>query len=244
MQDERFWSRGILALAIFAAAGAAAYGDALVTFAGGTEGWEGPSGPGGATFLDTQNGNPAPSLRTQFVDFGITFRNNSNPEFIGDYTRAPQVALTVDAYTYAINFFGAPVTRDLILELRDYDNPPRGYPYVSVWYDLGDLDPSNPGWHTYSVLIGDTGSATLPGGWGGYGAEDPVTFEPILPPGRTFTNVLDNVDEIALTTFRPGFLYAGTQFDVAIDNVGIRFIPEPATAGLLALGLALLARRR
>lgn len=214
------------------------------TFSSGLEGWEGPTGIGGATFIDNTLGNAAPSLRTIFNDFGITFSNSSNANFIGDYTTDPAVTISIDTYTSFLNFFGIDATRDFIVELRDFDNPEPGYPWTSVWYNLGTLDASNPGWHSWSVTIADTSAAALPAGWGGYGAEDPNTFEPILPPGRTFTSVLAGVDEIAFTTLVPGFFFGFTDHDVAVDNITLKRVPEPATTGLVLIGASLLLRRR
>ncbi len=221
-----------------------ALGDALVTFDNGADGFVGPQGIGGATFIDNAEGNPAPSLRTQFNDFGIEFTTQTNSAFLGDYTQAPSVTLRVDVNTRFLEFFGLPAPRDLMVDLRDFDNPAPGYPWTSVYYILGTLDESQPGWHSWSVTIADTSSTSLPPGWGGYGAEDPNTFEPILPPGRTFTSVLSSVDEIAFSTLVPGFFFGFADFDVAVDNIGINYTPEPATAALVALGALLLRRKR
>jgi hypothetical protein len=84
----------------------------------------------------------------------------------------------------------------------------------------------------------------LPPDWGGTGAEDPITFEPRLPPDRTFASVLSSVDEIVFTTFQPGFFYIDEYFDVAVDNISVEFVPEPVTP-CFALGmLALWFRQR
>lgn len=222
----------------------AAFAGGMSTFDSGNDGWFGPTGIGGTTFIDTADGNPAPSLRTQFYDFGITFYNNTNPAFIGDYTAAPQILFTVDTNARVMNFLGMPTPRTFIVELRDYDNPPQGYPWVSVWAELGVLDENNPGWHTWTVSIDDTSAVDPPLGWGGYGAEDPNTYEPMLPPDRTFASVLAGVDEIALTTLVPGYFFSFSDYDVALDNIGVFQIPEPTTAALLLLALACVARRR
>lgn len=218
--------------------------DITTTFSLGAEGWEGPQGPGGASFIDLTGGNPAPSLRTVFNDFGITFYNNTNASFLGDYTQTPSVVIGIDVYTYFLNFFGQDVSRDFIVDLRDYDDPEPGYPWTSVWYNLGTLTASDPGWHTRSVTIADTSATALPAGWGGYGAEDPNTFEPILPAGRTFASVLAGVDEIAFTTLVPGFFFGFADHDVAVDNITLKRVPEPATVGLVLFGATMLLRRR
>jgi hypothetical protein len=220
------------------------------TFDGGnTQGWQGTGGFGGSTFVDSNDGNPLPSLRTSFPDFaifGITFANDSNPAFLGDYTHAP-FTISIDAKARIVGALN-PTVRDLVLELRDYDNPPAGFQYVSVFYDLADLrDPGAGGsgaWENYSVSVADPTQAALPAGWGGTGAEDPITFEPILPPGRTFANVLASIDEIVFTTFKPGFFYTDEYFDVSVDNINVNFVPEPgALAALGGAGLLGLRRR-
>lgn len=236
---RKLCTSGAIGLALVAAAQAE-----TTTFANGDEGWVGPQGIGGATFVDNSFGNAAPALHTVFNDFGITFSNNANSAFIGDYTQSPQVDISIDTYTSFLNFFGLDVQREFIVELRDYDNPEGGYPWTSVWYSLGILDAANPGWHTWGVHIDDTSSTTLPAGWGGYGAEDPNTFEPILPADRTFASVLAGVDEIAFTTLVPGFFFGFTDHDVSIDNITVNFVPEPTSLGLLAVGALAMLRRR
>lgn len=218
----------------------------VTTFDGGdTKGWQGTGGFGGSTFVDFQDGTPAPSLRTSFPDFaifGISFENDSNPDYLGDYTHLP-FTISVDAKTRLLALL-VPSSRDLILELRDYDNPPAGYSYVSVYYNLGLLqDPFAGGsgdWEHYSVTVDDPTQLTLPPGWGGTGDEDPMTFEPRLPADRTFASVLASVDEVVLTTFEPGFFYINNYFDVAVDNIRVQFIPEPASLGWIGLLVVLL----
>jgi hypothetical protein len=97
-------------------------------------------------------------------------------------------------------------------------------------------------WEHFSVTIADTSAMALPAGWGGYGAEDPNTFEPMLPPGRTFTSVLAGVDELAFSTLAPGYFYGFTDFDVSLDNLTISRVPEPA-AGLLLVAAVFMRRR-
>ncbi len=116
-----------------------------------------------------------------------------------------------------------PVSRPWVVELRDLDDPPGNYPWVSVWLELAEIE-RNPEWITYSVTILDTSSETLPPGWGGYGAET-EEGEPILPPGRTFADVLAGIDHAVYTTFKPGFLFGQTDFDLQLDNITIDTCP-------------------
>ena len=63
-----------------------------MTFDNGTEGWLVPGGTG----IEAVGGNPGNHLHTVFNNFGIEFRNDSNPAFIGDYTQYSSITLSVD----------------------------------------------------------------------------------------------------------------------------------------------------
>ena len=69
----------------------------------------------------------------------------------------------------------------------------------------------------------------MPAGWIGFGAEDPNTFEPILPQGSTSTSVLASVDEMWITGAVPGFFFSNAIFDVRIDNVALETDGELGT---------------
>jgi len=213
-----------------------------ITFSDGAEGMIGPSGPGGGTTIEALGGNPGANMHTVFNNFGIEFRNSSNPAFVGDYTTGATVTLEIDVRVEDISFFGSPTSRPWILDLRDYDDPEPGFPYTSVWYKFADISASAHGsWTTFSITIDDTSSATLPPGWGGTGAEDPRTAEPTLPPDRTFAYVLAGIDEIAFTTLEPGFVFGFTDFDLRIDNVAIgtpeMIVPATSDWGMVVLTL-------
>lgn len=201
--------------------GAAGAQSTVVTFDNGAEGWIGPGGGGGGTFIESAGGNPGANLRTVFNDFGITFRNTSSEAFLGDYTTSSEITISVDLRVDEIGFFGQPVSRPWLVELRDFDTAVGGYPYSSVWFLFANISAAaNGGWQTYAVTF-DPSSSTLPPGWGGTGAEDPDTFEPILPPGVSFADVLAGVDVIAFTTLQPGFFFGFTDFDLRLDNIAI-----------------------
>jgi len=211
----------VLALAGNAQAATDAAREQKATFSDGALGWTGPSGGGGATFIDPNVGYPAPAMHTQFEDFGITF-TNAKPKWLASLKQPGAASIGLRTNTYSIFFFSQEVTRDLAVEIRDHHNPPDGYPFVAVWVPIGTLDSSKTGWREMRVRIPDTQSATLPSGWGGYGAEDPQTGAPMLPPGRTFADVLANADEIAFTTLVPGWFFDMAVFDVAIDDIYVR----------------------
>lgn len=192
------------------------------TFDSGLEGWS----ISGRTTIDEGGGNPDENLHGILIDvFGADTRNRTNLNFLGDYNRfGGSVELSIDIKVNSIDFFGSPVPRELVVDLRDFDND-NGFPWTSTWYSLGVLDSRvNNEWVTYSIIIDDTASLDLPAGWRGSGAEDPDTFEPILPEGRTFASVLASIDEITFTTFVPGYFFGFTNFDIQVDNVTIRSV--------------------
>ncbi|MFZ9690819.1 MAG: dockerin type I domain-containing protein [Phycisphaerales bacterium] len=192
-----------------------------VTFDDGAEGWSGPQGPGGTSGVVPTGGNPGANLRTVFNNFGITFINSTNPAFVGDYTAAEEMTIAVDIRVDEIAFFGQNVSRPWLVEIRDYDGATGGYPWNSVWFKFANISAAaNGNWITYSVTF-DPRSTSLPPGWGGTGAEDPTTYDPILPPGVTFADVLAGVDAITFTTLEPGYFFGFTDFDLRLDNITI-----------------------
>ena len=209
-------------LGCLASAGLAlsAAGQVVTTFDNGTEGWS----VSGRDDISGAGGNPGANMDVILIDvFGADIRNNTNADFLGDYTANGSFTMSIDIRTNNIDFFGQQVVRDLIIDFRDYTND-QGYPWTSVWLNLGLLDASasgdnGDGWVTYTFTVENPNAADLPPGWNGYGYEDPVTFEPTLPPGRTFESVLASVDEIAFSTFVPGFFFGFTNFELQIDNI-------------------------
>jgi hypothetical protein len=205
--------RAALALAGCLFAGLAAAQATVTTFDDGEEGWNGNA------LLETADGNPGANMHFMLETFGIELRNEEHPAFIGDMTASASVTVGVDAKADSITFLGSEVSRNVVVEFRSRALGQDGYPWSSVWIVLGTIQ-ADPAWHEYSVTF-DPSSAELPQGWGGYGAEDPVTFEPMLPPGVTFADVMANVDELAFTTFEPGWFYGFTIFDARMDNLRI-----------------------
>ncbi|MEQ9208162.1 MAG: hypothetical protein RLN78_12400 [Phycisphaerales bacterium] len=227
-------------------AGAAIAGDTVTTdFSNGAEGWTGPFGPGGATQILSEGGNDGAYMNTVFNNFGITFKNSTNNAFLGDYTTAGEITLSMDIRVDYLNFFGQDVSRPWLVELRDFDGATNGYPYNSVWFLFDNISQAeNSEWSTYSVTF-DPNAIDIPSGWAGYGAEDPNTFEPTLPDGVSFADVLSGVDEIAFTTFQPGFFFGFADHTIGIDNLSItRTVPTPSALALLGLSGMVGTRRR
>ncbi len=215
---------------------------------GASGGWAGPSGSGGATSVVATGGNPAWNMRTVFNDFGITFRNSTNAAFLGDFAADTSVTISIDLRVESIRFFGQDVSRPWLVELRNAALAADGYPWAGVWFKFAQVSAATHGeWTTFAVTF-DPRSETLPEGWGGTGAEDPVTFEPTLPPGVTFRDVLEGVDAVAFTTLEPGYFFGFTDHTLRIDNVRVvRTTAEPAdldgdgTVGATDLAIVLAA---
>lgn len=204
-------------LSLVSATALAAPSSTTVTFSKGTEGWAGAGdGIGGSWVASTPGRNGSAYYTTVPDTFGLTWTTNSNQAFLGDYGQARSVTIGIDMKVNSIIFQGKQVERHLVVELRDYDNPYNGMPYTSVWYDLGPIGRKMGNWQHMSVTIPDTKAVALPAGWGGYGSGDVS-----LPPGRTFANVLASVDEVAFTTYVPGYFYGYTSYDVVVDNISI-----------------------
>jgi len=194
--------------------------DTIVDFSNGAEGWAGPQGSGGSTTVEATGGNPAENMRTQFTDFGITFRNTSNPEFAQDLSQYGSVTISIDVKVESIGGLAGEITRPWLLDLRDLDVP-GPYPWTSVWFKFGSIDSSQNGeWTTFTVTIDDPSELDLPTGWRGYGDETALG-EPTLPAGVTFTDVLAGIDQVAFTTLEPGFFFTQDTYDVRIDNITI-----------------------
>jgi hypothetical protein len=233
----------IIAVAACAGTALAANNNQHVTFDDGPQGWS----MLGYDTVTHVGGNPGAMLHFDnfYENFWMNVANTSNPNFIGDYTAKGPVTLSIDVRVNSITFFGQPVPRDLVLILHDYDEYNGNAP-ASVWFKLGTLPSSTNGqWLTFEATIDNVNSDTLPAGWNGAGDEDPVTYEPVLPAGRTWANVLQGVDRIEFTTAEPGWFYGFTNFNMMVDNISIRPVPGAGAMGVFAVaGLASIRRRR
>ncbi|MGD9688988.1 MAG: hypothetical protein AB7K52_01460 [Phycisphaerales bacterium] len=153
-----------------------------------------------------------------------------NPDVTGDLSRYPAgLTIEVDIRVFRlVNFFGEDMDpTNFPLTLQFWDIPADGGIPVSV-YRTGDSMPLvSDGWTRFTFVLPDTTQTALPAGWGGTGDEDPNTFEPILPPGRTFADVLASVDRLTISTFRPGFFYVSSFWEVGFDDLRISVNQPP-----------------
>ena len=194
---------------------------ALVTFDRGTEFWQADVLPQFGGLTPERTGG-FPGAQGHFIAngvFGAVLYNKVDPRFISDLNPLKIVTVSIDLKSNKIVTDGTttPTPRHLVLSLRSHALARARYPYTSVEYDLGVIQPTQD-WKTYVVSF-TPGSIELPNGWAGYGSDDPVTGAPRLPAGITFADVLAHVDEVAFTTFQTGFFYDPGDFDLNFDNI-------------------------
>ena len=219
-----------LALIVTATLGSLSHADTtVVSFAkGDAQGWFGPNGFdgfGGGTWVVPSGGSPSWNMQTVFQDFGIPYTNFTNGAFLGDFTTSQSVTLKIDLRVENLKFFGTSVSRPWLVELRNSSLASGGYPWASVWHKFAQISTATHGqWTTFSVTF-DPRATQLPPGWGGTGAEDPITYAPVLPAGVTFRDVLKGIDIIAFTTLEPGLFFGFTDHSFRIDNITITRVP-------------------
>lgn len=232
---------------VLAAASAATAG--TVTFDNGNEGW---LVNGYADIVDIGGSNGNVVHQYQYDGFFQEIRNDSNPEYLGDWTAKGsliEISIDIRVNTLRATFNPSVVyPRELVLEFRDHSNPEAnayGLPYASIWSTSSSLmDSTVEGFVTHTWLL-DTTAVELPAGWGGYGYEDPNTYEPLLPDGVTVQDILQNVDELMFTTAVPGYYYGFTEWDFEVDNIRVSVVPAPGVLSCAGLfGVAALRRRR
>jgi Ca2+-binding RTX toxin-like protein len=224
-------------IAILALATTAMAQPADVTFDDGMEGWD--PNPDCTAILDdgAEHGNYLNFTNvcddTGFLRGWFNMYNNTNEAFVGDYTAKGPVRISFDMSVEFYDFLtfngwlAVEEYRDVVVELIDFDDPAPGYPWTSVYFNVGFLPARDSGWRTFVADVVDVNSTELPAGWGGTGAEDPVTYMPTLPAHRTWTDVLAGVDEIRITSLVPGYFYSlDFLHSINVDNLSIGAIPQ------------------
>jgi len=163
--------------------------------------------------------------------FGLTLTSNrASTGLTGNLNRWPRgLKISFDIRTFLFNNFNNqpidPNSRPLILHLHDRDDPNNFSDDAGIWTTNAPIPGPQEGWKHREFTIPLANATALPPGWGGTGGEDPVTFEPLLPPGRTYTNVLASVDDVEISTYQPGYFYGFSFWHIGIDNVKVEQIP-------------------
>lgn len=188
---------------------------AVVTFDDGWEGWN-PPWPSSATVIEAEGGHPGAHAHTAGaamygLDYYIDDIFGADSPFLGDHSQHASLTFSVDTRVQNVRTAGQPAQRPLIIQFRNFSYN------ASVFYRLTTLADGQP-WTTHSVTV-DPRATQMPAGWGGTGADDPVTGGPVLPAGVTFADVMSNVNEVTLTAQEPYQGYDATDFDVSVDNI-------------------------
>jgi hypothetical protein len=176
------------------------------------------------------NGNPGNSLGLPYKEFfGVSLSAREPASMVlGDLTAVGPIRLTTDVQVFQAHTWNNDELDlsqwPMVFELVDYGDPKTGRPYASVYTIQGHWPQQRIGWTTVSFELPDPSREELPFGWGGTGDSDPVTGEPILPPGTTYRDVLSSVDEVRVTTYVPGYFYTGNFWEVGFDNVRVEAI--------------------
>ncbi|PCI09638.1 hypothetical protein COB72_05760 [bacterium] len=203
--------------------GHAAAQTTVVDFDTGAQGWIGSNGS-----VLTSDGNGNQFMRTIDETFGVQYWNNTNQSFLGDYSPYESVTLSVDVQIDKIDtsnlpegFTRIPLTRSLVLELRNNTYADGFFDYASVFFVIEtNLSSANyPDFTTLGVTF-DPNSTELPAGWGGFGGSDDANG-PVLPAGATFADIVANVDEVVFTTRVPTEFYLLNFFEFSVDNFSI-----------------------
>lgn len=202
---------------------------------------DGTTGPwlvNGVPTVFVGDGNPDNYVGVPFMDFwGVTLeaRNEPDPDgnppipcpLFGDITQMGPMTLSVDVRVFNLmNFFNEPMDPTnwpLVLQFVSAEDPS-----VSVYTIGNTLPPIEDLWTRFTYSIPDPAQTALPPGWGGTGAEDPVTYEPILPDGWNYNRVLQNVLYVRVTTMVPGYFYGANFWEVGFDNLLVE--PAPGCA--------------
>lgn len=172
----------------------------------------------GTTSYLSQGGNPGPHVRTTgepVESMMFEYFNNAYEPFLGDYASNVAMTFGLDLKVDTITAWGAiPIQTDLWVWFVE-----AGGGWVGVAYQLGTME-GGQDWRTLRITWNPSG-ASLPDGWVGFGATDPVTHQPILPDGVTFHDVMANVGDVRLTMFKPTHFHVGVGFDLRVDNLTI-----------------------
>jgi hypothetical protein len=227
------WNRAAhaaVALGIVALCGAPASAQVLLSEDfenGNNSGWESTGG----SPIYSPGGNPGAYLGVPYGDWywvSMWTEQLGNPA-TGDLTRhGGPLKFAVDIRVFNLhNWFNEPMDPTnfpVVIQFVDDSGPYE----VSVYYTGPGMPRVIDGWVRFTFDVPDPTLTELPAGWGGTGDEDPVTYEPILPPGRTYRSVMENVSNVRITTARPGWMYIPSFWDVGYDNFEISVVGAPA----------------
>ena len=217
----------MLATCLVATPAALAQFPTVVGFDGGAnDGFE------GNFVFEAKGGNPGgnaylPNALVNFPDL----RTTTNQAFLGDYSIFSEVTISFDLLVENLETLNAEqIERPIGIQFINEDFQGQ-FQAAGVFYELGLISSElQSDWTNLSVTF-DPNSTSLPLGWTGFGAEDPNTFEPILPENVTFADILSGVDQFSITGAVPGFFFGSVFTELRIDNItlsasGMRYLSQ------------------
>lgn len=183
-------------------------------------------------FVVSSGGNPGHWLRNNTLAAfapSLYIGPAAESPFLGNYVERNVEAISVDAQTLSAPF--GVEGRPYSVVLVNYNGAPGDVEaHLRVYY-TGPLAPQpGEGWSEYSFDIPSQYDGAMPEGWSGGHYEDPEG----LPEGVEWQDVISSVDEVWLMWGHPAYFYLLQDFDIGVDNVGIRFASPfggPVTVG-------------
>lgn len=217
MKTQRVWRVRLLALGLAAAQTATAQTAGVVETYDQIPPWI--LGSGTAEY-PSEGGNPGAHARMYqpYIDDGSLFSywNGWSEFFVGNYASSVAVTFGLDLKIERLSHAsGLPLPVKLWVGVGNTERT------AVVMYHLADMADGQD-WRTLRVTWNPR-STVLPDGWLGFGASRPFMFEPGLPEGISFADVMANVGDIYLTTAERGTFTAPPSlgFDLRVDNLMI-----------------------
>jgi hypothetical protein len=172
-------------------------------------------------FVAASGGNPGQWLRNNTLAAfapSLYIGPSTDSPFLGNYVERNVESISVDAQTLAAPF--GVEGRPYSVVLVNYNGQPHDVEAHHRVYYTGPLAPQpGEGWSEYSFDIPSQYEGAMPEGWSGGHYEDPEG----LPEGVEWQDVISSVDEVWLMWGHPAYFYLLQDFDIGVDNIGIRF---------------------
>lgn len=249
---SRTLSRLVPTLILTAAAGAA-HADVIETYGAGSTDlghWALTTSSAYLRQIEPTGGNPDGWLHgTEQSSVAAWGTSGSNP-FTGDWAAEGVTTFEADLSIVSIGSGGTPVPPPVGIPSATPNASDRAVTLDVQWvgnveaiYVGPDLtSPTPSGWQHYAFDV-NAASSTIPDGWQVFRWDGQTATD------ADWQSLMQHVDQVSIGYWKPGYFYpSSTTWDLGLDNVGLitSAVPEPATAGMLMLGLAGLAvtRRR
>ena len=203
------------------------------------------SGVGGWSFHDVRQrhvltgGNPGAFFGVVDGTYGASMwdvpSTIGTSIFTGDYRAKGVTSIGIDLRIFGVTSYppGFQLEETVGLVLQTDNGTPDNTDDDWALYNHGtDLTPEIAGgWRSYEFGI-PSQSASIPEGWG-------VASFNLPPSGETptWTELMGNVSQVWFTLRNADLFWFADDGHVGLDNARISYVPEPASAALMLLGL-------